>query len=425
MALAHAGLGWAIGVAVPGSDRRIRIWCAAAALLPEIDRLAALVVRQAPPFGHNIFAGVLCMGAAAWFFRDHPNRSWLTAFWLVGFSFAAHLALDAMLSGAELRPFWPLSGRGRRFQPLLPSTVTLILGGVLAALPVALAFWKQVTPLEIISERLDGLFLNLFRSKNRECRVCGKACNNRCLKCRQPVCLRHGRIGWRFRMACEPCRRGSAPKAAPAGVEDYLALQLSFLRSKEAIRLDPEFASFLHRKLTDGLRRLDDVPRTHPLWQGSDLRPTLAKLVDLSRTVLKDAPDDDESRWVLFADRILTNSPDLEFSVIEPTILRDFGSIRWLVAAARWRYAFSGINPVIALRRPFESLGKTVGPMEPFLQALQGDPSPATREAAARCLELLQGRNPFTLSTASPTPSESRGSSPTRVPGGKVDELFP
>ena len=108
---------------------------------------------------------------------------------------------------------------------------------------------------------------------------------------------------------------GSAPTRAAEDVEHYLARELQFLRSKEAIRLDPEFSSFLYRKLTDGLRRLDDVPRTHPLWQGSDNRPTLAKLMDLSRTVLKESPDDYEARWVLFADKILTRSPDLGFGL--------------------------------------------------------------------------------------------------------------
>ena len=393
MALAHAGLGWAIGTAAPGSDRRLRIWCAAAALLPEIDVLATLAGGR--PILHNMFAGLLCIGAAAFFLRDYPARAWASAVLLVGLSFGIHLALDALFSGAELRLTWPLSGRSGHFKPVLGPTSVTVLALVLAALPWALAFWKQVTPLEIISGRLDRLFLNLFLAKNRDCRVCGKACNNRCSTCRQPVCLRHARIGRGFRVTCETCRSGTAPKAVPAGVEDYVARQLSWLRSKEAIRLDAEFASFLHRKLTEGLRRLDDLPRSHAVWQGSDQKPTLQKLVDLSRTLLKEAPDDDASRWVLFADRILTNSPDAEFSVIESAILRDFGALRWMVSAARWRYVFSGIDPVVEMRAPLESLGRTVGPIEPFLETLKGDLNPGTKEAAERCLELLKGKNPF------------------------------
>src|SRR6185503_18204404 len=119
MALAHAGLGWAVGVSAPGSDRRLRIGCLVSALVPEIDALTKLVGHPGTAIGHNIFAGVLCLAAAAWFFRDRADRSWLGAIGFVGLSFALHLVVDAMLSGAELRLFWPLSGRGRRFAPLL------------------------------------------------------------------------------------------------------------------------------------------------------------------------------------------------------------------------------------------------------------------------------------------------------------------
>ena len=220
MALAHAGLGWAIGVVSPSSDRRLRIACAAAALLPEIDRLTG--GRLA--LGHNIFAGLFCVAVAAWFFRNHPDRAWLGAIGLIGLSFGLHLVLDAMLSGTELRLFWPLSGRGRRFSPLVPSMVTTVLAWLFVALPWALAFWKQVTPLEIVSERLDLLFQNLFRGRNRDCQVCGKGCNNRCSKCRKPVCFKHAKLGSGFRLTCTRCRTGTGPKTSvPAGVEDYVA----------------------------------------------------------------------------------------------------------------------------------------------------------------------------------------------------------
>jgi len=39
---AHAGLGWAVGVLAPGSDRRLRNCCVAAAVLPDVDAVAYL-----------------------------------------------------------------------------------------------------------------------------------------------------------------------------------------------------------------------------------------------------------------------------------------------------------------------------------------------------------------------------------------------
>lgn len=401
MALAHAGLGWAIGTALPYSDRRLRIACAAAALLPDLDLLTRLGGSDRFPhaLGHNIFAGALCFAAAAWAFRSYALRSWILCCLTAAFCFALHLAIDLKVSGWDLPLYFPLSRRGLSSPALLPpgGGADLTLSILFLALPWALAFWKKVTPLEIVSPRLDTLFINFVRRRKHACYECGRKCNNRCSTCTHPVCFQHGKLGWHFRLTCSSCRSGAPPKkpSNDESLEAYMARQLQFLRGKEAVRLDNAFASFLHRKLMEGLRRLDAVPRSHPLWQHSDPRPTLAKLMDLSRTLLKEAPEDDESRWVLFADKVLTCSPDLEFSLIEPAILRDFASLRWMVAAARWSYVFSGVNPVVVMKGPMESLSKTVGPLEPFLQALGEEKNPATREAAAQCLELVQGRNPF------------------------------
>jgi len=400
--LAHAGLGWAIGVASPTTDRRLRIWCVAAALLPEMGALAMLggwdfYDRFHIAIGHNLFAGVLLMAAAAWAFRRDPDRSWLAAIVFVGLAFAVHILVDMKLRGTPIYLFWPFDRRGRSFSTFVwhRSAMLVILAWILIALPWGLAWWKWVTPLEIVSPGLDLLFLNLFRWKKYACYTCGKKCNNRCRSCAKAICLRHGKIGRGFRLTCGGCAAGSISRIVHEGVEEYVARQLQFFRGKEAVRIDPEFASFLHRKLTFGLRRLDELPRSHPLWQGSDGKPTLAKVVELSRMVLKDSPDDAEARWIVFADRILTCSPDVEYSVIEPVILSDFASIRWLASAARWNYAFSGVDPVRSLRPSFDRLGKMVGSVEDLLQQLKDHPDAAAKEAASHCLDLLHGKNPF------------------------------
>ena len=61
---AHAGLGWAIGVLAPGSDRRLRNWCVSAAVLPDVDALTYVLGdvaygRWHHTFGHNVFLGAL------------------------------------------------------------------------------------------------------------------------------------------------------------------------------------------------------------------------------------------------------------------------------------------------------------------------------------------------------------------------------
>lgn len=53
----HAGLGWVIGVLPSASDRRLRAWCVAAALLPDLD------------------AGAMIFGMDAYVRRHHkPGR---------------------------------------------------------------------------------------------------------------------------------------------------------------------------------------------------------------------------------------------------------------------------------------------------------------------------------------------------------------
>src|SRR5215831_18299014 len=120
LALSHAGLGWAIGVAAPTSDRRLRLWCTVAALVPELGALAVLAGK--PPFlplGHNLFAGLLCVAAAAWQFRREPDRTWLAAMAFVALSFAAHLLVDMKVLGSEIYLFWPFDPRGKKFEPIL------------------------------------------------------------------------------------------------------------------------------------------------------------------------------------------------------------------------------------------------------------------------------------------------------------------
>jgi len=208
----HAGLGWVIGVLPPTSDRRLRAWCVAAALLPDLDAGAMLFgmdayVRWHHKPGHNLFIGAFCVLAALAHFRRRPWRERLIATLFVAICFASHILTDMKLSGWEVYLFWPFSERGYGFQPIfaLGHPLNTWLAYLFMILPWLLAFWKGVTPLELISPRLDRIFLNAFRKKPWSCATCGKPCNNECDACAKPACSRHGRINWRFRMACPAC----------------------------------------------------------------------------------------------------------------------------------------------------------------------------------------------------------------------------
>ena len=181
-------------------------------ILPDIDAIpflfgAEYYDRLHHTFGHNVFLGVPLIAAAAWFFRGRPPAKRLIAVGLVALCWASHILTDLKLSGWQVYLFWPFSHKGYEFRPMLSlgDPINFVLVYSLMGAVIPLAFWKGVTPLEMISVRLDRLVTNNFRKKLLECAACTKRCNNRCDRCEAPVCPAHARLrGW-FRIACASC----------------------------------------------------------------------------------------------------------------------------------------------------------------------------------------------------------------------------
>ncbi|MBI3856694.1 MAG: metal-dependent hydrolase [Planctomycetes bacterium] len=208
----HAGLGWVIGVLAPNGDRRLRAWCFWSAILPDIDAVPIVFGyehyhRWHHKPGHNVFLGAAVVIAALVHFWGRPLRERLVAGVLVAVCFASHLLTDLKLSGWDVCLFWPFSDLGYAFQPMwaLGHPLNTWLAYTFMILPWLLVFWKPVTPLELLSPRLDRIFLNAFRKKDQSCSACPAPCNNACDTCSRPTCMRHGRINWRFRIKCPAC----------------------------------------------------------------------------------------------------------------------------------------------------------------------------------------------------------------------------
>ena len=208
----HAGLGWVLGMLPPSSDRRLRAWCTLAAVIPDFDAGAMLLgmdayVRLHHKPGHNVFFCTLFILAAYPFFHRRPLKERTVAMALITLAIASHILTDMKLSGWEVYLFWPFSERGYGFQPILAlgHPINLWMAGIFMTLPWLLALWKPVTPLELISPRLDRIFLNAFRKKPLGCAVCGASCNNQCDSCQKPACMKHARINWKFQIACPAC----------------------------------------------------------------------------------------------------------------------------------------------------------------------------------------------------------------------------
>ena len=174
---AHAGLGWAVGVLAPGSDRRLRACCLAAATLPDIDSLVYLAgpdafARWHHTFGHNVFFGLIVVAAAAWL---HRGRRVVLAGALAALCFASHLVADAYLSPYPVYAWWPFSGRALPVSPgmWLGSTVNILLAFGAVLLVLALAVRRKVTPVEVFSPRLDRLVVAALRRRGENRSISG------------------------------------------------------------------------------------------------------------------------------------------------------------------------------------------------------------------------------------------------------------
>ena len=210
---AHAGLGWLIGASAPGADRRLRNWCVAAAVLPDVDGVTYLFGPEAfgrwhHTVGHNVFAGVLCVLAAAWHVRG--NR--LYAGFLTAIAFLSHLVTDQVFTEWPVYPLWPFSYHplplDNRYALGHPINTWIVIGS-LVIIPL-IALWRKVTPLDVLSPSLDRAVINTFRAKTLACATCAAPCGNRCEKCEAPLCGRHARIDRRLRLVCSACGRPPA-----------------------------------------------------------------------------------------------------------------------------------------------------------------------------------------------------------------------
>lgn len=211
---AHAGLGWTIGVLAPGSTPRLRGWCLAAGVLPDVDVVSFLFGPEAymnwhHTFGHNLFLGaaLATLAGRAAARAGAPRSRCILDAGVVALAFLSHLLTDMKLSAYPVELLWPLSRRGFEFADnwglVHPFNTQLVY-----ATPVVialLALLRGFTPLEQVHPRLDRAFLNVFRRKPEGCATCARPTNERCDSCGASVCLRHASLRCGFRVLCPRC----------------------------------------------------------------------------------------------------------------------------------------------------------------------------------------------------------------------------
>ena len=212
---AHALLGWAIANMVKG-DRRTRVWCVAAASVPDLDALTYLAGADAyrdwhHTFGHNVFLWGI-MTALAFWKLGRPLGAML-----VGISFGSHLLTDFYFSGWRLYLFWPVSRSGYVSQHSvdLGNWINLALIYGLLGVAFLIALWRKRTPIELFSPAFDSLVTSVLRPKTSACGDCSQPSNLDCARCGSPVCAKHARVGKRFRVECLKCGQAKSASSSP------------------------------------------------------------------------------------------------------------------------------------------------------------------------------------------------------------------
>lgn len=201
----HFTLGWLLAH-VGQSDRCLRNWCVAGAMLPDVDAVSYLFgieayARYHHTFGHTVWLGLAFVSLASW-----RLRSWRASV-LTTICFATHLLSDAWTTRWGLYLWWPLSWQDYSLPGgidlVSPINTALVYVSFLLVVLMALIFRR--TPLDIFSPALDAALMTTLQRKDRHCHLCQRLCAQTCSSCGEAVCLRHAHLGKRFCLLCPVC----------------------------------------------------------------------------------------------------------------------------------------------------------------------------------------------------------------------------
>jgi membrane-bound metal-dependent hydrolase YbcI (DUF457 family) len=196
-----------------------------AAVAPDLDALSYVggehvYARMHHALGHNVFFGIIVSVVSVLLLR---GRAWKVLLF-TQLAFYSHYFGDYFFTRFPVEFWWPVSSRGYvySYRIGLDHPVNLFLSYLSFVVMVGMAVaWKR-TPVEVVSPELDARVVNLFRRKAGRCDVCGRGANERCGGCGKAVCMRHGRIGWGFRVRCDACagKRRKGPGGPRRRVEE-------------------------------------------------------------------------------------------------------------------------------------------------------------------------------------------------------------
>ena len=211
----HGLIAWLIAIAFATKlgDRRLIVIAGVAA---DIDGIFILIDPSAysvyhHTFGHSIIFGVL-IAVVAFFLAKNRLVTGLAA---LG-AFSAHLLCDLVSSPWPIYPLSPFSGFGceisSNFLGGFPYTqITLAVSIIALLLVIAVFYWKEVSPIEFFSEKIDRLVVSTFVYPFKyKCAYCGKRAFRECETCKNKICPDH--ISNKAMFGCRKCSEDSISK---------------------------------------------------------------------------------------------------------------------------------------------------------------------------------------------------------------------
>lgn len=205
----HGLLTWLFAVALvkDASDRRLVV---VAGVAMDIDGIFVLFDNDLyhqfhHTFGHSVLFGLLLAITAGALANSNRFKILSVAFG----AFLVHIFADLIGSNWASQVFYPFSDYGLSSTSFLSNT--LIYGVINPAVlilaliaTVVVAYRKEFSPIEFISEKLDKRIVGHFVYPIKyKCELCGKFAFTYCTDCNKKICIGH--TGSVVRLKCKNC----------------------------------------------------------------------------------------------------------------------------------------------------------------------------------------------------------------------------
>lgn len=112
-------------------------------------------------------------------------------------AFSLHLIADIIGSNWGINPFYPYTDISLSISPIVPNfmiygVINTIVFIICIGLMLGVMYYKQISPIEFISEKWDKRFVSTYVYYFKyKCEICGARAFTYCSKCGKKVCSKH------------------------------------------------------------------------------------------------------------------------------------------------------------------------------------------------------------------------------------------